>query len=277
MENTSSVWSDAVRAVINENYSDRLRYSGSFVKDRSLIEKIRPMSDEELSRFRESSIQQIRKLAKNTWRASRKIWWDSPNWAVSGHLSVELMRRLLEKHNYPDKRIVKDIIAGFDLTGVTPSTGLWDENESATDYLPELEEVWSGEFKTGKPAWMGDKMIEHTWGVVCDEEKAGWLVEVQEDDVKAAGLNVNYMLSIDQSSPEKEKFRSVVHYEHINLSARIRERIQLPTHKQIICEALSMQNGADSSCDSPVNLILSRSSTGPKRPTWPGDGRSLMK
>jgi len=240
-------WAQSALETISKKHSDVSPDSNSFIEDKEFIDLLRGCSDEELTNKRENSLAFVKSVAKNEWRKSHKFWATSPSRLISGHLSVSLIERILKKHAYPDMDIIDCLKNGFPLIGETPFTGLWDDAPRPVEDIPDLDQLWNGKRKIGKPTFMSDKLIDHTWSVIQKELEAGWLEPISETEVESRNLNINYMFSIDQSSPELQKFRAVVHYKYINLAARIRERIRLPTHKQFVSEMIYSQSGVDPS------------------------------
>jgi len=250
----AEVWRSASEKLIQESTSQQLNAASeaaSFVEEKEFLDWIRSLPDEELRRIRKQSMDEMDTMTKNSWRKSKKLWASAPESVrrVSGHINVDLFLSLLKKHGYQDTALVEDIKRGLPLTGITPSTGIFEDHDVTEDAddLPDLEKVWSGYLKTNRPSFMTQELIEHTWSTATEELESGLLREISVEEVQRNNYNVSYMFSINQSTPERKKFRSVVHYKFVNMASRIREKIRLPTHRQIACEFLYLQNGLDMS------------------------------
>jgi len=217
----------------------------SFVADKSSIDGYRSKTDAEIGDHRKQAKGEIVRMLSKSRKRSRQIWNGHKSAAVSGHLGVDLLDRLVAKFGHSDTNPAKDIVDGFDLVGMTPDVGVFSDRDPLDFDLPSLEDIWPGVRRKSKPTSMSDRLIRHCWQTVRDESAQGWSNEISEQEAVDGDTSVNFMFSIDQSSPEPTKHRAAVHYKYVNSAARIREKIELPSHRRSISQMIYAQNGRD--------------------------------
>eukprot|EP00392_Amoebophrya_sp_AT5.2_P004876 g4885.t1 len=173
-------------------------------------------------------------------KTSAAKWSGRENAGISGHINIDYMRLLIERHKYPDSTLPDEIESGFDLIGNTPKTGVMAPNPVASHLdasgLPERVPV---EIKTTqRPSWMGEREIREAWKAAVEEVEKGWLEEVAPSELEAVAASqqifINYSFALDQSNEEKEKFRAVVHFKQVNLLSHLSEKIRLPSHRKYL-------------------------------------------